>query len=723
MTKADGQIIIDTEIQTDGMKPGTKEVEAAVRRMALSVDDLGKKSQIALQKQAAAFSKLNSQYAAQEEKVKSLAEEIQKYGETNIPTQEYKEIQNQISDAENKLSSLMERQERFLQTGGSEKSNTYTKMQYDIEQLTNTIKYAKAELKDLEESGGAFTLGKDTDRFSALSDKYTAEAQKLKNMNDSLGASYSRVKNEAEEYKKRVLGIDSSHKKAEKSGKKFNKSLKNTQKSSKSANRGLGQMLKTMILYRILGAAVSAVINGIKEGTNNLAQYSDDTNQALSLLMSRLTQLKNALATAFSPILEFVAPAIGKFISLLTEAVTWTSELLAALTGKDTFVKAVQVQQDYAASLDKTSDSTKDAAKETEKSIAPFDDLIQVQKSATKTNKESDSEELLPSQMFETVEVSNEMKGLADAFGNAIDNIKEKALELKDTFMSGFWDGLGDYKPRLEELKSDLSKIGGYLKDIFTDANVNAAAGRFINSFVNTIGKFAGAMASIGLTIATNIVGGIESYLSGNVERIKGWIVRMFDVGTEINTLFGDFFVAFADVFSVFASQTAQDITGSVIQIFTDIFGGILELTLKFVRDVLDMMLTPFIENKDKIKQAMLQTLEPIKTVVQSIADTVRRAVDGIVALYDEHIHPFFVSIRDGFSELLGKFLDAYNEHIVPILDKLANKFKEVMEGPVGDAIESAIQFIGKLVDALKLLWENVMVPFIGWIMIMLYLQ
>jgi hypothetical protein len=67
-------------------------------------------------------------------------------------------------------------------------------------------------LKDLEDSGGAFTLGKDTDKFSQMYDKYATEAKKLKQMNESLGISYNRVKNEFEEYKKRLLGIDGARK-------------------------------------------------------------------------------------------------------------------------------------------------------------------------------------------------------------------------------------------------------------------------------------------------------------------------------------------------------------------------------------------------------------------------------------------------------------------------------------------------------------------------------
>ena len=69
MAQADGYIIIDTEINADGMKAGSKEVEAAVRRMANSVNDMGNKAQTALNKQADAFAKLNNEYAAQERKV------------------------------------------------------------------------------------------------------------------------------------------------------------------------------------------------------------------------------------------------------------------------------------------------------------------------------------------------------------------------------------------------------------------------------------------------------------------------------------------------------------------------------------------------------------------------------------------------------------------------------------------------------------------------------
>lgn len=201
-------------------------------------------------------------------------------------------------------------------------------------------------------------------------------------------------------------------KKAGKETKKLNTGLKNTEKSSRGARMGIGRMLATSILFSTVFRAISIVTAGLKEGMDNLAQYSDDTNQALSLLLSAMIQLKNAFATTFTPLVEFAAPALAQFINLLSQAVTWTAQLLAALTGKDTFVKAVKVQQDYAESLNKTKDETEEAAKATEKALAPFDQLIQI---TQKKNKDKDKNELKPEDMFVTEEVSNGIKIQADA--------------------------------------------------------------------------------------------------------------------------------------------------------------------------------------------------------------------------------------------------------------------------------------------------------------------
>ena len=555
-------------------------------------------------------------------------------------------------------------------------------------------------------------------------EKLEAAERKLSDMNNRLGTSYSAIKSQVNDYKNGLLKADSAQKKASASGNRLSKSLKNTGKSANSASFGIGKMLGTSILFSFAFQAINGVLTGIKDGFANLAQYSGTTNNSISMLWSSLERLKNSLATAFAPILDVVAPILSKFIDMLSTAASYVSMFFAFLSGKSTYTRAVAVQKDYAASLQDTAAGAKDAAEETEAAadaaedyLSPLDDINRyTEQNDSGGNGGNGGGAGSPGgaggegPLFEEVPIDNK-------FASLLDSVLDKLKEIRDIFMSGFWDGLGDYKPLLEELKRDLSSIGKYLTDIFTDADVQAAAKRFAESFIYNLGKISGSFAKIGLAIAVNIVGGIESYLSENVDRIKNYLVTMFDVGTEVNTLLGDLASTVAEIFSdVFGSQVAQDITGNIIGIFTEAFMLVTMLGASFGRDLLNMIVQPLMENKEAIKTALLETLQPIQTITQAIETFLQSITDKIMALYNEHIKPFIDSISQGISDIVGTFLEAYNEYIAPILDAWAAKFDEVLNGPVLDAIDSFLSVVGKVIDVLKLLWEEVLVPLIEWI-------
>lgn len=532
---ADGSIVIDTEINTKGMKPGTEEVEAAVRRMANGIDDLGKKSEIAVQKQVTAFAKLNSLYAAQERKVEKLREALEAYAETKIPTQAYAEVRNQIEKTNQKLTALLERQQKFLDTGGRTNSSTYKKMQYDIEQLNNSLKYAKGELKDLEDSGGAFTLGKDTDKFSQMYDKYATEAKKLKQMNESLGISYNRVKNEFEEYKKRLLGIDGASKKATNSTKKLGIQMKKSQKPTKKYGEALSGVVRRLVMFRLLRSTISLAFRSAREGMENLAQYSPETNKAISNVLSSLTQLKNSFATAFSPVAEYASPVLVEFISLLSEAVTWTSQFFAALTGKDTYSKATKVEEDYGAALKESNKQIKEQEKANKKLTYSFDELIQA-------GNKSDQDKTgyvgpTPDQMFTTEEVSNDIKARADAvkkiFSGLFAPLKESWLDNGPEVMQSLTNLFVSAKQLAKDVGASFMQVWnveGYGKAI-TD-NLLITFANLVQTVANLITQFDKAWAS-GDT-GTNILrhlGDILVTLSGFFrdasESIKDWSANL----------------------------------------------------------------------------------------------------------------------------------------------------------------------------------------------------
>lgn len=733
MAHEDGRIVIDTEINSDGMSAGSREIESSLRKMANELNGVSAKTKASIEKQIDSFSKLSREYARQSEKVEELKRKVAEYGNQKIPTEEYREIQAQIDQATAKMNQLTEAQERFLANGGKKNSNTYKRQQYDIDELANTIKYAEGELKDLEASGTAFRTGTGTKEAKADMEKLAAAEDKLANINDRLNTSYKSIKGTVDEYKSKTLKASDANDKMSSSGKRASKSIKGVSKSAGGARMSLGRMLGMSLLMSVAFRAFSAVMSGIKGGFDNLSQYSSDTNNSLSMLWSSLVRLQNSLATAFAPILSVVAPILSKFIDMISTAASYVSMFFAFLSGKKTYTKAIAVQKDYAKSLDKTAssakkdadstkdvaDATEDATDATEDYLSPLDDLNRYTEQQDKNNSGSKNPSSSTpntgagsgtSPMFEEVAISN-------GFSSLMDNILDKLKQIRDIFMSGFWDGLGDYKPMLEELQKDLTSIGNHLQDIFTDENVQAAAQRFAKSFVYNLGRVVGSFASVGLTIAVNIVGGIESYLSENTGRIKKWLIEMFDIWTGINDIIGNLCEAVAYIFQqTFGTQTAQDLTGDILGIFMTAFGEVVLLASALGRDILDALTKPFIENKDKFIEAINSTLEPIEEVAQSIETFLQKVADRLTKLYDEHVSPFINDIGDGLTQIVDTLLTTYDEYIAPVLDNWAKKFDEVLNGQVGDAINQVLNVLGQLIDLLDALWNVVLVPLIDWI-------
>lgn len=733
MAQTDGSIIIDTEINSDGMSAGGREIESSLRKMANELNGVSAKTKASIEKQIDSFSKLSREYARQSEKVEELKRKVAEYGNQKIPTEEYKTLQEKIETTTEKMNELIKAQEWFKSNGGDVNSNIFRDQQRYVDELEDSIKNTKEKLADLEKSGKAFKTIENTELPKSDMEKLAAAEDKLANINDRLNTSYKSIKGTVDEYKSKTLKASDANDKMSSSGKRASKSIKGVSKSAGGARMSLGRMLGMSLLMSVAFRAFSAVMGGIKGGFDNLSQYSSDTNNSLSMLWSSLVRLQNSLATAFAPILSIVAPILSKFIDMISTAASYVSMFFAFLSGKKTYTKAIAVQKDYAKSLDKTAssakkdadstkdvaDATEDATDATEDYLSPLDDLNRYTEQQDKNNSGSKNPSSSTpntgggsgtSPMFEEVAISN-------GFSSLMDDILDKLKHIRDIFMSGFWDGLGDYKPMLKELQNDLTSIGNHLKDIFTDENVQAAAQRFAKSFVYNLGRVVGSFASVGLTIAVNIVGGIESYLSENTGRIKKWLIKMFDIWSGINDIIGNLSEAVAYIFQqTFGTQTAQDLTGDILGIFMTAFGEVVLLASALGRDILDALTKPFIENKDKFIEAINSTLEPIEEVAQSIETFLQGVADKLTELYDQHIHPFLQEIGNGLTEIVGTILDTYNEYVAPILDILAQKVDEVLNGSVKDAINQLLNVLGQVIDLLKLLWDKVLVPLIEWI-------
>lgn len=826
--QADGYIIIDTEIDTNGAKAGSKELEANVRQCISSINGLGDKAKASLNKQANAFSKLNDQYREQEKIVEQLKEKVAELGKQQIPTDEYKEIQAQIESAKTQMDKLIYAQEKFVALGGSEDSKKYKSYQYDIDQLAKTIDDANKELQELERNGEAFSsaLGGETptykykeleseleslsqeidvtkakwdelrasntggfndeeikstlENLDLLYEKYSAveakmrekekfgtdviktepvkeaaaameklaqQEEKLASINDRLKTSYDDVKDSIDSYSNSANNsanknaadnaskLAKSNEKVADSGKKAANSMKETGSAAGNAKNGIMTLLKYGLGIRSLFVLFNKLRSAVVAGMSNLAQESGSTNSAISMLWGSLERLKNSLATAFAPILTAIAPILSKFIDMLSTAATYVSMFFSILSGKKTYTRALAVQKDYAASLSDTASSAEDvadatndaadaadaAAEATEKYLSPLDDLNKMD-SKSDSGSGSGGGGKSPgaggggggtgsAPMFTEEQIPN-------AFLDNLQKVFDLLKKIKDLFMSGFWDGLGDYKPQLAELKKDLASIKRNLAEIFTDPEVVGAAKRFAESVIYNLGVVAGSIASVGLTLAVNLVGGFESYLSRNKDRVKKFLVDIFNVGTEMADQFGLIAKTIAEVFAnTFGTQTAQDLTGNIIGIFATLGGLAVEIFSRYERDKMYLISQPWIDNKDKITEAINNTIAPIQHLAQVIEDFLNDTSDKIIAFYDESVKPFIDDFESGCASILETLLDLYNSYVVPIIDEWGTRLEDLINGPLTDFVDKFLDVCAKIIDALQQIWNNVLVPLINWIL------
>lgn len=667
----------------------------------------------------AQLSTLENKIVKTSDKIAALREKMDALKGTEIPTQEYKEISIQLEKAEQKFNKLLEKQEQ-MQREGKDNGAAWQRLNDQMEDTGNEIHSANEKLQDLVDTGKAFTLGQDTEEFAKLSQQLRYAENDLYALNKQHEVLELKQEKASDGYKR--LGDA-----AKKSFEKINREQKKTTGLLGSFGKQLKSILAATFIFNTIRAAFSAPIKGIKEGFENLYEGNEKFKSSVDNLKASALTLKNSLAAAFAPLVEIAIPYIQRFIEWLTKAVNLIGQFIAALTGRKTYTRAIKqsakASNDAAEATEKEAEATEEAKEAAEGYLNPLDDINKFRKEEIKNTQnpktpgmENDIPENGAGTMFEEVPIDSRILDFLQKMKDLLNPIIDYAKKLKDIFKQGFFDGLGDWEYRWQSIKDSLASIKESLVDIFTDPAVLSAADKWAQSVAYMLGSLAGSMASIGLTIATNLLGGIATYLEQNKERIKGYLISMFSIQTEINYMFADLFQSIAYVFEAFASKQGQQLTANLIGIFVDAYMGISELFLKLVRDIAQIFIKPFVDNKEAFRVA----LEGFLGVLAEVTGTIKQGIDDTFAklneVYDAHFKPFFDSVAQGLSDLVGKFMEFWNESVQPILDQMAADFDELWKAHIQPLLNNAAEFLGKIADLLKALWETILQPLIAWI-------
>lgn len=685
--QADGSIVVDTELQTEGFDKGSREMQRAIGSLQTKVNNLAPTMKKAMRGSASALESFDGKVGPMRETISALEEKLEQLGKARLPTEGYQWLQTEIAKAEKELDKLLNKEAMYEDMDVNKSSQKWKTLQYNIEQTKRKLEEYKADAAQMENDGSAYTSGADSAEYKQLSVSLDSVKSKLESMVQRVERGTSALASFGSMAGKTVVGgLKGMVSMLGKGAAAMLKLSLRAKKTHSTFSSGIGTLLRYGLGVRSLFALMNKLRSALVDGYKNLARYSSRTNAAISSLMSALTRLKNSFAAAFDPILRAAAPALVTLINLISNAVSKIGMLTAALTGAKTYTKATTIQEDYAKSLDKTSQS----AKKAKAALASFDELNILDDNSSDSTKDDGSVD--PSKMFEQVPIDSAVLDFAD--------------KLKKAFKEADWKGLGELLgSKINKLVDSVdwsgwgTKIGKgmnaaiqtlyYTVDTVDWVNIGKHLAEAVNSIINEVDwDIFGRLLAKKFTVALDVAGGFLKELD--------W--------TAVLQAFTSGFSGFYNELQEWLESKDWHRIGEIItaKLSDALRNGNVEGAVKSFFDAFTEAINSLADLMDGID---------FYQVAKDLVEMLIRAVSGVS--WDE--------LTEALGRLIGESVDAVIQILSGSLADVGNYFKEKTQEAGGDAvagfflgIKDAIFGVGAwIVDNIfKPFWDGICAAF-----------
>lgn len=532
-------------------------------------------------------------------------------------------------------------------------------------------------------------------------------------------------------------------------------SLRGVKDESGNARMSLLKMIGSSILFSTIFGVIGNIKQAVKEGSDNLVQYSSEYNNSISGMVSSLLYLKNAWAVAFAPIVNAVGPYISSFIDMMARALNAVGQFMAALTGKGTVVQAKKAWKDYGKTISDTGSSAKKAGSDAKKAAKDFQtytlgiDELNIQQKTTDSNSDSDSgggsggsyTGPSPSEMFETTSVDKGISDFAEKIREAIQNADWKSL---GTLLGEKVNQITDSVDWSELGKKAGFGINGFVQTIYytlktidfvgLGKNVASYSNSFLEQFdFNTFGRLLVRKVTALFDLLIGYFGNLDwklvtksisDYLIGSFEEAQEWIAGIdwseMAKGLWENLKSAISGIDFAGIASSFFSLLGTALGAAASFVFTlmyeigkDIWNGGLEGILSAIKGIgswiKNNIFDPFINGfKDVFGIHSPSTVMSgmgvylIQGLINGAASLIGNVVKKFQEIYGKitsifeknKITKFF---KDGFQS-------AYNA-VTSIWQGISSFFKNIANkiiSPIGDAVNGIINGINWVLEKLN---------------------
>lgn len=537
--KADGRIVIDTEIDVSGAKQGVKnltseqikvrnEYRKTAREIALLQEQIKemetpKVDTSSLEKYEIEQTKITNEYKKTERQIALLEEQIKEMETPKIDTSSLEKYETKLQETYDKLADL-EAQARAVENGinasipvGTSKERLqdiyeHKKAWKDIQQAADKA-YVEAEKyeKEIEKIKATTSTDMGTAKYEkAVNALATAtehldmlgkkakevEARQLKVAEStSIGtAKYKKAVDALANAKERLDALGEKTKEVDAKQDKLVNKLKSVgREGRKNFRKASNSAQKFAVRLRSIVAS-AFIFNIISSGLRQLTSYMGNALKANKQFSASMSAIKGNLLTAFQPIYNAVMPALNSFMAGLQKVTGYIASFISTLFG--TSVKASQESAKELYEQSSALDSVADSAKKANKQLSDIDELHVVNKSESiDSTSGSAGSNIVPS--FGEIEVVDE---LPEWLEKSIENIKKLISDFK----------IGDYFAVGEDVSDLVIQISNYIAEAIASINWENV-GKNVGAFLRGI-KWLEVLKSLWGVLDAAITGAIKFY-------------------------------------------------------------------------------------------------------------------------------------------------------------------------------------------------------------------
>lgn len=478
----------------------------------------------------------------------------------------------------------------------------------------------------------------------------------------------------------------------------FSKINKSAKSSNGIFNSGLKNILKYGLGIRSLFVLVNKLRSAITDGLKNLTEYSSNFKNSIDSIKASALTLKNSFAAAFSPLVEIALPYIQRLLDYMTHLVSAAGQLMAAITGRKTYTRAIK----------QTTAALKEETKASNKQLSSLDKLNNLT-----TSQSGDTADAGAGDMFEEVPISDKWKDIAQW--------------LKDMWENSDFYELG--KLLGEKLKAALDSIPW--------DKINELAGKLgksIASLINGFVEVEGLALSIGKTFA-EVLNTVFSFLNAFIHELHWESVGKF-IAETINGFFQN--IDWELIYDTLV--TAAQGIGNAINSFVDNldWGAIATAVSNFFNTLIDTIYV-FITTTDWIALAtnLGKTISDAFTGIdwtkagQTVGEAFKAFFSFIATTIEnidwwavgESVKNFLVGIdwagvASAFFEAVGAAIGGFAAFIGGLIAEGVTGAKEYFQDKIeeagGNVVEGILVGIAEaLVGIGNWIYENIFTPFI----------